>query len=187
MISDQDKFQGRLPSLSFVAEENSSGADISILTLGPDQVPSTRSAMRVRKIGTMKFTPVASKAYLERTGMPKSFDDIVNFEILDHSRYKSDKGLSPWNELIAARSNGPNLVVDTTSGFYIPLISGCGIALLPPYAPLYEESLTILDVAAPLMAIELWLAAHEDSLREPAVRTVYDAVAQMFLSSRWFR
>jgi len=37
------------------------------------------------------------------------------------------------------------------------------------------------------MRIELWLAAHEDSLREPAVRAVYDTVADMFLRSPWFR
>jgi len=59
--------------------------------------------------------------------------------------------------------------------------------LLPRYAHLYEGALTALDIPIPDMRIELWLAAHEDSLREPAVRAVYDTVADMFLRSPWFR
>lgn len=69
----------------------------------------------------------------------------------------------------------------------MPLVSGCGLTLLPTYAPLYEPSLISLDIPIPDMRIELWLAAHEDSLREPAVRAVYDTVADMFLRSPWFR
>jgi len=176
-----------LPSLTFVGEERAIDAHITVLTLAPGEVPSGRSAIRVRRVGSMKFVPVAASSYLDVNGSPDSFEDIKNFDILNHSRYRFDKGLDPWNDLLARNGIQPALSVDTTSALHIPLISGCGIALLPDYSPIFDPSVIVLDVATPPMAIELWLAAHEDSLREPAVRTVYDAVAQMFLSSRWFR
>jgi DNA-binding transcriptional LysR family regulator len=178
---------GSMPSLSFVAEDRASEADISVLTLGPNETPNSRAALRVRHIGTMRFVPVASQKYFEKAGLPDKFDQVVDYDLMDHSRYKADAGLAPWNDLVASKPDGPILTVDTTSGFYMPLVSGCGVTLLPTYSHLYEPDLIVLDIPVPDMRIELWLASHEDSLREPAVRTVYDTVAHMFLNSPWFR
>jgi len=179
--------EGRMPSLRFVSEDNPSEADIVVLTLAPGELPNSRAALRVRHIGTMRFMPFAAKAYLANASMPKDFDAVRDMALLNHDRYRKDRGLEPWNAIVSSATRGPALSVDTTSGLFRPLVSGCGVALLPRYAHLYEGALTALDIPIPDMRIELWLAAHEDSLREPAVRAVYDTVADMFLRSPWFR
>jgi len=187
LATDDTISKMKLPGLSFVPEGRAGDAHISVLTLAPGEVPSGKPAMRVRRVGTMRFVPVAARRYLDAFGTPETFADIARFDVLDHSRYKTDQGLAPWNNLVADKAGGAALVVDTTSGLYIPLISGCGVTLLPHYSRLFDQDIVILDIDSPPMAVELWLAAHEDCLREPAVRTVYDAIAQMFLASRWFR
>jgi hypothetical protein len=37
------------------------------------------------------------------------------------------------------------------------------------------------------MIVDLWLSAHEDALREPTVRQLYDDIAAVFLQSACFR
>ena len=149
-------------SLRFVSEDNPSEADIVVLTLAPGELPNSRAALRVRHIGTMRFMPFAAKAYLANASMPKDFDAVRDMALLNHDRYRKDRGLEPWNAIVSSATRGPALSVDTTSGLFRPLVSGCGVALLPRYAHLYEGALTALDIPIPDMRIELWLAAHED-------------------------
>jgi DNA-binding transcriptional LysR family regulator len=175
------------PSLTFVDDLRGKQADIALLTLPPGDLPTSRAALRVRHVGTMRFAVMAAYAYLDRKGAPASFEALAQYDVLDHARYADDPGLTPWNDLVTSMPDGPSLTVQSTSGIHFPLTTGCGIALLPTYAPLYDDNVTTIDIPVPDMRIELWLAAHEDSLREPAVRAVYDTVAEMFLRSPWFR
>lgn len=162
-------------------------ADITVVATNPEDLPVGRSAMHVRKIGRMRFMLVASHNFPLRDVSISSFDDIYAYPLIDMAMYKELSGLAPWNNIIAERECGPLLVATNTSSMQRPVAGGAGITIFPGYAPMFDDRLLTLDVPAPEMAVDLWLTAHEDVLRAPAVRLLYDGIADMFTHSPWFR
>ncbi len=176
-----------LPPMTFVHESQAAEADLAILTLGPDLVPPGSAAQRVRRLGYMRFVPVAPTAYLTANPPPDDFDAISVRPLLTHLLYPSDPGLAPWNELVQAAKSGPTLTLPSSGTLVKALKSYGGVSLLPTYTPLCEPDLRVLDMVVPEMGIALWICAHEDALREPSVRRFYDMISEMFLRSPWFR
>jgi DNA-binding transcriptional LysR family regulator len=183
-----DPRQDPLPPMTFVGEPQAEDADLAILTLGPNNMPPGSSARRVRRIGYMRFVPVAATNYLTNNPPPHTFDAISDQPLLvNHALYPQDPGLAEWNGLVEQASRGPALTLPSSSTLVTTLRSYGGLSVLPTYTPVCEPDLRVLDMAVPDMSIALWLSAHEDSLREPAVRRFYDMIAEMFRRSRWFR
>lgn len=176
-----------LPELAFTTATDK--ADISVLATSPGDLPRLRGAVRVRRVGTMHFVPVATRTFLQRMPSLGRFDDLVDYPLLDIGIYHAIRGLDGWNALVSSRRNRGDevLIAPTTPKLQQPLLGGEGVSLLPNYSTLYEPSLVQLDLDAPSMAVSLWLVSHEDTLREPAVRELYDLLAAMFLASSWYR
>ncbi len=135
----------------------------------------------------MNFVPMASRSYLHSVRGLSGFDDLAEHPLLDIGIYRAIRGLDAWNGLVASRNGEGVRVVSDTPKLHRPLTEGEGISILPDYSGLYEGRLATVDVAAPSMAVSLWLVSHEDSLREPSVRGLYDTLAGMFRSSPWYR
>lgn len=184
---DRSMIRLGLPDLAFTTASDK--ADISVIATSPGDIPRLKGALRVRRIGTMHFVPVASRKFLKRLPPLNRFDDLVEQPLLDIGFYQAIRGLNDWNALISERKQQGNevLVASTTPKLHQPLLGGEGVSLLPNYSTLYEPKLVQLDLAAPPMGVSLWLVAHEDTLREPAVRELYDLLAAMFLASSWYR
>lgn len=173
-----------LPSLAFVPY--GSPADITVIATNPSQVPAGRAAMHVRRIGRMTFKIVASTAFPLRDLRLADFDDLSSQPLIDMTMYRQLKGLDPWNELISEHASGPLLTAPNTSAMQRPVAAGAGITIFPGYASMFDPNLTVLDVPTPDLAVDLWLSAHEDILREPSVRSLYDGIIRMFVQSPWF-
>lgn len=181
---DSSRLPTSLPVLSFTTY--GSPADITVAAINPTEAPPGGSAFHIRRIGQMRFKLVASQKFPLRDIRVDSFDDIDTLPLIDMTMYRDLKNLAPWNNLISERETRPVLVASNTSAMQRPVSSGAGITIFPDYAPMFDDSLITLDVPTPSMAVDLWLIAHEDSLREPSVRQLYDGIAEMFVHSPWF-
>jgi len=176
-----------LPPLAFTTRL--ADADIAIVATSMGSVPPGRGAIRVRRIGTMHFKPVAGRALLDACDDSlRCFDDLANHPILDIAIYRPIRSLADWNGLVARhRDDREVLVTSATPAMHRALIEGRGVGILPSYSPLYDACIVTLDFPAPPLLASLWLVAQEDKLREPAVRDLYDTLADLFLNSPWFR
>lgn len=159
--------------------------DIAIVPTNPREIPNISGRFRVRRIGTMSFFPVASRRFLKSCGSIANFDDLTHMPLIDNGTYRGIKSMADWHHLV---SKAPHVIqAATTTEAVRPLRTAQGITLLPRYIPLMDSQGVVLDVAAPVMAVDLWATAHEDALREPSVRLLYDGIAQMFMGSPWFK
>lgn len=174
-----------LPPLAFGTDFRS--ADIAIEALDRGDLPRRHGSFHTRRVGTMRFVPIASRIFFERHRVARQFDDLAHSLLVDIGIYGSIRGLNAWNGLIADAEEDAVTTVTNTLQIPGPMLEGQGVTVLAPYAVLHDARLSALDMPVPDMSVELWLTAHEDSLREPAVRHVYDTLATMFRRSAWFR
>lgn len=175
----------QLPKLAFTTAPGK--ADISVMATSPGDLPKVSGAVHVRRVGTMNFVPVASRDFLHELRGVSSFDDLAELPLLDIGIYRAIRGLDAWNGLVAGKQGEDVTVAPNTPKLQRPLLGGEGISILPDYSTLYEQRLAAVDVDAPSMAVSLWLVSHEDTLREPSVRELYDLLAGMFTASAWYR
>jgi DNA-binding transcriptional LysR family regulator len=186
-LADHAILHDTLPPLAFseLSATRPAFGDITIVPTAPREVPRISGRFRVRRIGTMSFFPVASRKLLKSIPTISGFDDLLNLPLIDNGTYRGIRSMAEWHGLV---SRAPQVIrAETTSDAIRPLKAANGITLLPGYAPLLDRQGVVLDLSTPLMAVDLWATAHEDTLREPAVRKLYDGIAQMFLGSPWFK
>jgi DNA-binding transcriptional LysR family regulator len=182
---DRRNLERPLPPFAFTTDTD--GVDIAVETSKPGEVPRKQGNFRRQKVGAMRFVPVAARAYGERYPRPSRFDEIVDLPLLDIGIYKQIGSLDPWNGLVANADPTRVTTIEKTSQIRDPILAGTGITLLAPYSKFHDPNIEVLEMAAPDMSVDLWLTAHEDSLREPAVRMTYDLLGSMFRTSPWFR
>lgn len=182
---DRRLIRDSLPELAFTTALGK--ADISVVATSPGDLPQVKGAVRVRRVGMMHFRPVAARGFLATQPAINTFDALSGQPLLDIGIYRAIRALDGWNAMVAGRDAGDVLVVKTTPRLHQPLLGGRGVALLPDYASLSEPNLAPLDLVPPRMGVSLWLVSHEDNLREPAVRGLYDLLATMFSTSTWYR
>lgn len=182
---DRSLVKAPMPNLAFSAVPGK--GDISVMATSPGELPKISGAVHVRRVGTMNFVPVAGRDFLQRVGGISSFDDLAEHPLLDIGIYRAIRGLDAWNGLVAEKGGEGVTVASNTPKLHKPLLAGQGVSILPDYSTLYERRLAPVDVPAPNMAVSLWLVSHEDSLREPSVRNLYDLLAGMFTASAWYR
>lgn len=180
---DRRSMTDGLPSIAFTSDFQN--ADIAIRATDPNQLPRGSGRVRVRGAGRMRFVPVAARRLLKEYGSPANFDALVDFPLIDIAIYHPVHGLDPWNE-VAGRAPRSR-IFPTTPPAVGPVLTGEGITILGPYAAHFDPRLVVIEIPAPYMAVSLWITAHEDTLREPAVRRVYDLLAGAFHASPFFR
>lgn len=182
---DRSLVRNELPKLAFTTAP--AKADISIMATSPGDLPKVGGAVHVRRVGTMNFIPVASREFLHELRGISSFDDLAQLPLLDIGIYRAIRGLDAWNGLVASKQGEGVQVSSNTPKLQRPLLGGEGVSILPDYSTLYENRLEAVGVDAPSLAVSLWLVSHEDTLREPSVRELYDLLAGMFTTSAWYR
>lgn len=182
---DRSLLRAPPPALAFTS--NPARADLSVVATNPGDLPAVQGAIRVRRVGTMTFVPVAGEALLRKGLSLGGFDDLCRQPVMDIATYRGIRAFNEWHGLVSRLEQGPHLLAPNTSAVQKPLVNGAGVTLLPPYSSLYDSRVVTLDIPAPRFAVDLWLVAHEDTLREPAIRELYDSLAEMFLKSPWFR
>lgn len=183
---DSSLIRKPLPNLAFTT--HLARADIAIVATAQGDIPPVKGAMRVRRVGNMHFAPVAGRALLDsQTDAITSFADLAAHPLLDIAIYRPIRSLDHWNEMVADNDDDRVILTPNSRTMHQFLVEGRGVGILPSYSSLYDDRIVVLDLALPRLEISLWLVAHEDKLREPAVRDLYDTLADIFPKSPWFR
>jgi DNA-binding transcriptional LysR family regulator len=175
----------QLPPIE-LAPPDAAHADVEILLLGRGEDVPRPPETKIRHVGQMRFVPVAGRRYLSVHGMLETFSDLRQHHLLNHGLYQYDPGLLPWNAIVADHRAGVRLTAPTSSALHRPIVAGAGVSLMPDFSSVVDPEVVVLAMKAPVMSIEIWIAADTEPLRRANVRTVFDTLGQMFTQSPWF-
>lgn len=139
--------------------------------------PQERSSIG-RRVGTMRFGLYAAKAY-EALAEPNGWEFVGYSDPLDHLPQQL------WLREIAG---GRPVVFEASdlASQHAAVRSGVGVAALPCFLAADDPELVRLPVDTAPPERELWLIAHADVRRAPAVRAVMDFVATLVIDSNVF-
>lgn len=172
-----------LPPLKFTSDLRA--ADVSLWLTPEDAPPAIRGAYHVRRLGAVSFRPFAGQKLVREQGFRcDRFDDLKLAPLIDMGAYKLWNSLSEWNGVTA--ENSQTITFDTTKEMLASEASNYSVMLLPNYSLFYEKHISPLEISRPRLAVSLWLSSHEDALREPEVRKVFDTLGEAFEHSPWF-
>jgi len=175
--------RGALPPLKFTSDLRA--ADVSLWLTPEDAPPAIRGAYHVRRIGAVLFRPFAGEELLRERGFRcDQFDDLRSAPLIDMRAYKFWDSLCEWNGLAAENSH--TVTFETTQEMLASEACHSSVMLLPNYSLFYEKHISPLEMDRPRLAVSLWISSHEDSLREPEVRKVFDTLGEAFEHSPWF-
>ena len=176
----------QLPPLAFTTQFVN--CDVAVMFTSTEDAPALRGAFHVRRIGTMHLVPAVGQQLVRSGKGFTSFDRLVEEPLLDIALYRSIRSLDDWNALVQERIGRQEVILTpATPTMHNALVKGIGVGVLPPYSSFYDDRIAVLDITAPRLTSAIWLVAHPDKLREPAIRRVYDTLASLFLASPWFR
>lgn len=149
-------------------------ADIAIRMFRPVQ-----NDLIAKKTGTMKYGYYASKDYLEKRGIPKSFDDISDHEfILPHDEilaHTNKFGKRPYHPRgnIAFRSNNLiSLASAVREGFGIGAYSCIMADKDPNLVRLFDDVI--------VFSSDIWLVSHAELRRSARIRAMFDYLSDLF-------
>lgn len=182
---DRSLIRHPLPTLAFTTEM--AAADIAVVGTSIGDLPPVKGAMRVRRIGTINFAPATTRGFANGLPPIDRFDDLRAQPMVDVAIYRSVASLDGWNALVDGKEDEDLTIVPSSAALHRAVAVGKGIALAPRYCQFYHEDIVFFDVPHPRLGVALWLVAHEDKLREPATRRLYDTIGAMFLNSPWYR
>jgi len=147
-------------------------ADIAFRTSDPKD-----EALVARKVAEVPWAVFASRAYIDRRGVPKTFDeigshDVVQFDgpIAEHPGARWLKRVAPHARIAARCTSTPALV--------LAVKSGAGISPLPVIAVEGEPEVIRLFDSIPELRLPFYLLIHRDMQRTPRVRAFCDFVAR---------
>jgi DNA-binding transcriptional LysR family regulator len=140
-------------------------------------------------LGTLQFVPMASKAYLQKYGWPRTMGDLDGHQLYDHTAYVFDKG--SWANWLdeAGKTDAPaNSLVSNSTPVLAELVrQGHGIAILPSYAPLIDDRLTPLSLGIKFLT-PFWMSVHADVAELPHVKAMAEVMRRAIDPKRmpWF-
>lgn len=150
-------------------------ADLSVQLARPSD-----SDVKVVKLCRIHFMPFASRDYVARRGIPRTFADMADhdyvFQAAEQSRSIEDT--PPPLATILGRKN-PALDTNSSIAFYAAIAGGVGIGMLPTYVQTARDPLVPIDIGYRVHN-DIWLAYHSDVGRIPRVRAVMDWVTAVF-------
>ena len=146
-------------------------------------VPIRRTGITIREIGVLHFIPIASRAYLQRVGVPASRASIANHTFLQCGYYEAE---TPAWELWKTLSEGGRLThsSEDTLSYYSMVKCGAGIGLLGNYV-LIEPSLVPIELGIHI-PLQLYAVVETDRLRSKPVSAAFDWLIEVFETNPMF-
>jgi DNA-binding transcriptional LysR family regulator len=126
----------------------------------------------MKPIANVHFVPFASKDYLAKHGIPRSIADMSAHRIVDQTQHLVGKGAwSAWfDDDILKRT----ALFTNQSAFLAKCVhEGVGIALMPTYMCLMDESIVALDLGVTFPA-KLFASYHRNRVTKNPVKTTLD-------------
>ncbi len=136
------------------------------------------------KLGTLHFVPWASTGYLERHGLPRNPEDLLDHRLLDHSAYYHDDG--DWSNWFAL-ARAANLIryrCNSSAAMLSAIKNSAGIGLLPTYICEFAEGIVPI-VSEVRTHSHIWLVYHSELRNTARVRVVIDWIRSLFDNSTW--
>lgn len=143
-------------------------ADVAIRLARP-----TEPTLVARQLGKMRFSLYASRAYLDRRGVPRTASELEGHDLIGFDTSLDELPQARW---LAKTVRGPRFVLrtTTTSAQVHACAEGVGIALLGTYlAPRETRLVTVLPSLQPPPR-EVWIVAHRDVRKSAKVTVVWD-------------
>jgi DNA-binding transcriptional LysR family regulator len=145
-------------------------ADIAFRTSDPKD-----EALVARKVAEVPWAVFASRAYVDRRGIPKVLKDLVNHDVIqfdgpivDHPAGRWIKSIAPHARVTARCTSTPALV--------LAVKSGAGVSPLPIIAAESEPDLVCLFDQIGELRLPFYLVFHRDMQKTPKVRAFCDFV-----------
>ncbi len=142
----------------------------------------------MKPLARVHFVPYASRDYLQKHGTPRTTADLSSHRILDQAQHLVGKGAwSSWfnNEHLKRTSLFTN-----QSAFLAKCVrEGVGIALMPTYMALTDDSIVPLDLGISFPA-KLFASYHRERVAKQPVKTTLDFLRGVVFDSKampWFR
>lgn len=147
-------------------------ADISIRHARP-----TQPELIAKLIRTTTATLMASKAYLDRVGRPRTLDDLNKLDFLGFLDAETLMPALNGHGLKLTTANFP--VVSDSGPVSLELARrGLGVGLLMPDDAAYFPELEQVWPAFPPMEIPIWLVTHRELHTSKRIRLVFDLIAE---------
>ncbi len=147
-------------------------ADIAIRMTRPRQ-----DGLVARKLGNVALGLYAHRLYLARHGLPAGLDNLGDFDLIgfdrdDHSaRSVAEDKLPISRDIFSFR-------VDSDVAQVMAVRAGLGIGMMQRAMARNEPDLLPVLAGSVALNLECWLAAHEDQKDAPAIRALFDGLAE---------
>ncbi|HEY1961194.1 MAG TPA: LysR family transcriptional regulator [Rhizomicrobium sp.] len=149
--------------------------------------PTETEPIAVR-LATLHFIPFASREYLRIHGMPQTIEALSRHRLLDLAVYLSDMG--SWASWSRGDANAHALLFTNLTGCLAESVRcGAGIALLPTYAVLVDDSFVPIEIGVRFTA-PMYVSYQRDAVKKWPVRTALDFMRACVFDKKnmpWFR
>ncbi|MFS8180216.1 LysR family transcriptional regulator [Pseudovibrio denitrificans] len=147
-------------------------ADIAVRMFTPTQLDIV-----AKKIGETPLGLFASKAFLERVGMPKTREDLFALDWIGYDR--SDLILRGMQEAgLEVDRNFFSVRCDDRVTYWELVRAGCGVGLGQIGIGVEDDSLVRLELEDPLPALPVWLASPHTLKQIPRIKLLFDFLAE---------
>lgn len=146
-------------------------ADIAIRMFRP-----TQASLYAKQIGEIKLGAYASPSYLDRKGVPRTFEDLRNHDIIGDdssdqvNRELENMGIAVSDDFFRYRCNEPTVAWQL-------VLAGAGIGLAYTSYARHEAGVVRVLEQAPEIILPIWLTSHAELKTSSRIRVVFDFLA----------
>lgn len=146
-------------------------ADIAVRMYRPTQLD-----LVTQHLGDLKLGVFAARSYVERRGMPRSPEQLVEHDVIGLDKSSQiidgfrDAGLTVDRDWFKVRTDGP-------IAYWELVRAGCGIGFAQAVIGRRDPELIEIPLDLHLPGLPVWLTAHEAIRSTPRIARVWDWVA----------
>lgn len=143
-------------------------ADIAVRMYRPAQLDIV-----TRHLCDLEIGLYAARAYLDRVGRPRTFEDMLTLDLVGYDRNDEilrgmrDLGIEAQRDWFATRCDH--------HGVYWELVrAGCGAGFVVACVAERDPDVERIDLDIPIPTLPMYLAAHEAMRQTPRIRRIWD-------------
>lgn len=158
-----------------VADLLAQEVDVAVRTVAP-----TQNALVARKVADIPLGFFASRAYLNKRGIPKSISEMAMHDLIGPDRNRNDQALA---SRLGTDFEHVRFILRTDSHPAQLAAARAGLGIAVTQVPVGERDLNLCRVLPDYIVARLgtWIVTHENLKHVPKVRAVLDCLTKAFL------